>query len=455
MRKLIIWILLLAITGFGSAWARVIYVPADYPSIQGGIYASNDDDTVLVAPGLYAEHISFLGRNIVVKSESGPDSTILQRLRSYEPIVSIVSNEGNTAVFEGFTVRNSTHAPGIMIENSRPRIIGNIFKNNSNDEHGGAIMSMFGYPFITENYFEDNISTMLGGGAIFVYQGDGVISHNTFYHNRAPEHHGGGIHIFQSEKSIVHHNLFYQNSCLSLGGAFVFSVCTHGLAYNNTVVENSDIEAHGAGITVWYSDSCHVYNNIIVQNNGIGLYSYPVNNSVAEYNDVWTNTINYQGIDPQEGSISVNPEFIGGDPFSFHLNSTSPCIDAGDPASSMDPDGTIADLGAFYYDQETGIDDEPTPIPSGFTLSQNYPNPFNASTSIEFSLPSASQVSLAVYDCSGRKICILAEGAYETGIHRMVWNGTSDDGSAVGSGIYFYKLRCGGQTISKNMLLLK
>ena len=60
-----------------SATPSILKVPADYPTVQGAINAAADGDTVLVSPGTYKENNDFVGRNITVKSQSGPEVTIL------------------------------------------------------------------------------------------------------------------------------------------------------------------------------------------------------------------------------------------------------------------------------------------------------------------------------------------------------------------------------------------
>jgi parallel beta-helix repeat protein len=455
MKKSVIFSGALSLIIWSASIARVVHVPGEYGTIQIGINAAVDGDTVLVAAGTYTEHFSYNGRNILVISESGPENTIIQATHANQAIVSITQNEGNGAVLEGFTIRDAYNAAGVYTQDTSPIIAANIFLNNYNIEHGGAVSSFGGCPILTDNYFEGNTSIDLGGGAFFSYQGRSIVIGNVFYRNYAPEHHGGAIHIFTSDKSRVHHNLFYQNSCLALGGAFLFSVVTNGKFYNNTVVDNTDIEAHGAGVAVWYSDNCHVYNNIIVQNHGIGIHHFPINNNTFSYNDVWTNTINYDGAEPGEGSISADPAFIGGEPFSFHLTSNSPCIDAGDPLSTLDPDGTIADMGAYYYDQTVGIAGGWHFNPREYFLKQNFPNPFNASTNIEFCLPEESHVSLEIFDSVGRKVSTIISGEYAAGEHRVTWNGRSEDGEPLASGIYFYKLKSPEVTESKPMLMLK
>lgn len=74
-------------------------------------------------------------------------------------------------------------------------------------------------------------------------------------------------------------------------------------------------------------------------------------------------------------------------------------------------------------------------VPSEFLLKQNYPNPFNPSTTIEFSLPSASTISLKIFDILGRELAEIAKGNFSPGIHKVNF-----DGSSLTSGIYFYKL---------------
>lgn len=99
--------------------------------------------------------------------------------------------------------------------------------------------------------------------------------------------------------------------------------------------------------------------------------------------------------------------------------------------------------------------DEVRELPRNFALSQNYPNPFNASTSITYSLDSKSEVELAIYDLTGRKIDQLVNGVQNAGAHEIIWNGTDSGGDDVASGIYFYRLSANGQNVTKRMVLIK
>jgi hypothetical protein len=85
-----------------------------------------------------------------------------------------------------------------------------------------------------------------------------------------------------------------------------------------------------------------------------------------------------------------------------------------------------------------------------YRLGQNFPNPFNPETTITFTLPSRTAVSLAVYDILGRRIATLVEGSLPAGLHAAVW-----DGNACASGVYFYRLLAPGFAQTKKMLMLR
>ena len=74
---------------------------------------------------------------------------------------------------------------------------------------------------------------------------------------------------------------------------------------------------------------------------------------------------------------------------------------------------------------------------------------------IEYSLPAAAQVELAIYNMAGRVVRKLADGRRASGQHSTVWDGTDARGNAVATGTYFYVLRADGFRQSKKMLLLK
>ncbi len=114
------------------------------------------------------------------------------------------------------------------------------------------------------------------------------------------------------------------------------------------------------------------------------------------------------------------------------------------PGGSVVPDQDYAEV-----DVQTGIEED-SALPMEFSLKQNYPNPFNASTTIKFSLPEASDVSIEIFDILGRHIQTLVSGNQSAGEHSIVWHADNQP-----SGVYFYRIQAGNFTDQKSCLLLK
>ena len=93
------------------------------------------------------------------------------------------------------------------------------------------------------------------------------------------------------------------------------------------------------------------------------------------------------------------------------------------------------------------------PVP--FSVSPPYPNPFNPSTTIEFTLPEASDVTLDIYNSAGQKVRRLVSGRMSVGMHTAVWDGRDSGGGALASGVYFCRLNAGGRRQHIAMTLVK
>ena len=100
---------------------------------------------------------------------------------------------------------------------------------------------------------------------------------------------------------------------------------------------------------------------------------------------------------------------------------------------------------------ETMSSEESQPlVASNFELKQNYPNPFNPTTQIPFELKEAANVTLKVYDLTGREVATLVNGPQSAGSHTVQF-----DGSGLASGTYLYKLDADGAQLSRTMILMK
>jgi hypothetical protein len=93
--------------------------------------------------------------------------------------------------------------------------------------------------------------------------------------------------------------------------------------------------------------------------------------------------------------------------------------------------------------------------PEVFALAPNYPNPFNLRTTIPYSLEQGGLVRLSIYDLLGRRVVTLVDGVQLSGQHEVVWNGVSETGVPVASGVYFAEMRAKQFTATRKIVLLK
>ena len=112
--------------------------------------------------------------------------------------------------------------------------------------------------------------------------------------------------------------------------------------------------------------------------------------------------------------------------------------------------GESIDLDLFSEDLSTGVNEQFEVRPTGFALLQNYPNPFNPSTTISFSLPSRSFVSLKVFEVMGKEVATIVSEDLPAGNYSREWNAAN-----MSSGTYYYRLQTGAFAATKEMLFLK
>ncbi len=109
----------------------------------------------------------------------------------------------------------------------------------------------------------------------------------------------------------------------------------------------------------------------------------------------------------------------------------------------------IKEVEVFYSPGEVDVATPPLQ-PRQFALEQNYPNPFNPATTIVYSLAHRERIDLSLFDITGRKIRTLEAGIRDEGRHVIIV-----DGSGLSSGLYFFQLTGGRESIKKSMLLVK
>jgi len=260
--------------------------------------------------------------------------------------------------------------------------------------------------------------------------------------------------------------------------------------FENWVVENNlVITNHWHGISFYGAINCKIINNTVIDNdlapspdpwimihdhkNGTPSSGVIVRNNIATDYSITGGVTEDHNIEITMNDAStyfLNPSGGSGD---YHLNSTSPAIDAGsgDDAPNIDKDGVTRpqgsgwDLGCYEYSDATSVETSNN-YPTEFQLFQNYPNPFNPITRIRFVIPNEvrnlkdfssrasrndnSLVTLKVYDVLGNEIATLVDDYKPAGEYEVIF-----DGNNLSSTIYYSQLIVGNYMQTRKMLLLK
>jgi len=134
--------------------------------------------------------------------------------------------------------------------------------------------------------------------------------------------------------------------------------------------------------------------------------------------------------------------------------------DAGGPSGAGPGMGDAVNEYVLYEPWATAsidlmLDVEPVTPPALLELAQNMPNPFNPATRIQFTAPATTPVRLTVHDVHGRLVATLVDRMMTEGRHEAVWRGRDDNGGQVASGVYLARLMCGGEQLTRKMVLAK
>lgn len=288
--KSILLFFAMALAFVASAFAKIIRVPADQPTIQAAINAAAKGDTVLVAEGAYFENIDFKGKAITVASHFLMDAdtshiskTIINGSRPSHPdsgsVVFFISGEDTTSVIYGFTITGGTGT----LYGSDERIGGGIYYLNS-----GARIA---HNKIVHNSLAHHQRSWGGGIGTQPWQHDKhqiIIEENVIEANTASGNErggGGGVFLIQGK---VSKNKIRFNSCSSVSlpsiGGGIFSHCDTifhralvvivGNTITNNVVSSTNSDGRGGGVDIQKSN-VHLLDNVISHNQvGGGFYNF-------------------------------------------------------------------------------------------------------------------------------------------------------------------------------------
>ncbi len=292
MKKITFTFIAVAICGTAS-FGITINVPEDYATIGEAISVAVDGDTIIVGPGVY-----------------DPPPTVF-----YEP-------DDITLLGNGFVGANRT----TIVGNFTTEIEAKIDIRYVDGWEIGGFELIAGHKGInTEGNYDCYIHDIYVHDVTWNYA-DGVMVNAT--------------------KVLVERSIFV--GCPYAGIEIWYPTQSGHIFRNNTIIDcNNGVLVRGQ------TEDLVLENNIIMSNgDGVEFVGTWTGSEFLDYNDLFDNGDNWSGCVPGSHNIYANPLFVGGaGAEQYLLLPDSPCIDAGDPDSPPDPDGTVADIGCFYFDQ--------------------------------------------------------------------------------------------------------
>jgi hypothetical protein len=438
-------------------------------TIQRAIDIAHFGDTVLVQPGQYNENIAIIFENITLTSNwiYTQDSLDIQGTiidGGHDGSVIYLDHCDSTSAITGLTIQHGLNNGGGGIRGlyADTRIDHNRIVSNKSRHFGGGIYSHNSHSLIADNFIAfDSVydGNWARGGGIFCSDSEPQIRRNIIYRNWTSGF-GAGIQMDPFGEGVIANNVIVQNHTEGNGAGIACDGSSTTISFN--VIYGNRADGRAGAVFI---NSCTpvLLGDIIwanIGNDGNEQFYY------GEFSGLITSYCDIQGGWPGEGNIDIYPRVRSLTHIDYRLQSTqcgdiytSQCIDAGPPDSTDSELHCEAGLGSSRSDMGayggggnlTGIANEQAPsLPSEIVLSQNYPNPFNSVTTIQYYLPEPSVVTLEIYDLLGRKIDAIVKGNQVAGQHMVSWNAKGKP-----SGVYFYRLKAGDFSESKEMLLVK
>jgi len=407
-------------------------VPLDFATITAALAVAGAGDQIIVDPGIYSAatgetfpltmsvgNVSLLG--------SGMGASILDAEGTAGVIVHTASVGGRIA---GFTITggNSETGGGIRITNGNVQVDHNLIVENGARLRGAGIFVIHNptpqiQPWIHHNVLWDNFDNDLTDaldphGIVITDESAGIMEHNLVGRSD-----GNGLLTNGNTTVSVRHNIFVENGVAGpppRGRGICWLGTQPGRMYHN------EFHANVVAAILWPA--------------GGGNFSALGANAVSPTDSVF-------------GNLDGDPLLVDANAGDFHLQLGSPAIDAGLPSLPFDPDGTVADLGPFYFFQ--GGVGAPEIAGGAATVLEAAPNPFRGATTISYALDRKSKVLLEIVDVRGRRVALLEDAERSSGKHHAFWNGDDHHGERAGAGVYFARVEIDGTVRTTTLVLMR
>ncbi len=346
---------------------------------------------------------------------------------------------------------------GIGCEADNLSIKNNIVSYNQGWSGAGMNINSGGSLFIQNNIIIHNNALGGNGGGVVMSGGGGAFTGNVVTKNTSQSA-GGGVYCIDRDGAwVISNNTIVYNEAVNGGGMVLFTQPTiiNSIIYGNTA-SNSGAQIY------YYEDSPSFFSNVFKAN----FYYCDIQGGLAGFG--YFNNALYEGTFIE--NIDADPLFTDTASLDFSLTNTSPCVDRGYPAVT---DSTLADLkiipadlagkprifngridiGAYENDGTSAVITGGKP--SRVSAARSFPNPFQDATMIEWTIAVAGSITLSIINPAGQVVVGFFRKDFLPGTYTELWDGRDRRGKRLPSGIYYYHIASGGQTVSGRLLLVQ
>ena len=366
-------------------------------TIGAGLLCLSGGDTLIIKVGTYTEGIegnaipsgisngqrtivqAAAGETVIINGANSSGYTVTIENKDYITLDGIIFDGANATVDRAVInmgTRGATGDPGvhyITVQNGIVRRMG----ANSLD-----CIETHGYPSgLSSNLVFKNLE-VYGCGSSRLYHGiylnsrDSIVEDSVIHDNAF----GHGIHIYSSDGTLNASNNVFRNNRIYGNGSFCIGLYSgsNNIAYNNLCYGNGGNTGSGGIRTDYGSVNAKIYNNTIYNNSGNAIWiGAGAANTIVQNNIGWAN--GSDGV-RNEGTATIvsnnlftDPSFVNSAAADFHLQSTSPAINAGVALSEVTtdydgvsrPQGSAYDIGAYEYVGSAPVDTTPPSAPTG------------------------------------------------------------------------------------------